>query len=212
MDNRCEWRFTPWKSQYRKKLTGCLPCTAGCRQMALSGGIIGQMVPPPPLPPAPARQLALDNVDRSIIAALTIDGRMSMRSLAERTHVSRAGIYSRVTRLEELGIITGYTAVIDPHQLGFGVSAYIYLRIAQQSWKAVRERITAIDEVEHAALISGDDDLALLVRTVDAASLRDLVLNRLQTMPDVLSTKTVLILDELPRTGQFAPDVGIPSS
>lgn len=172
--------------------------------MAYLCGNILQMALNPPLPPATGRQLALDNVDRAIIAALCADGRMSMRSLAEQTHSSRAGIYARVTRLEELGIITGYTAVIDPHQLGYGVSAYIYLRIAQQSWKAVRERISAIEEVEHAALISGDDDLALLVRTVDAASLRDLVLTRLQTMPDVLSTKTVLILDELPRTGWLA--------
>ena len=121
-----------------------------------------------------------------------------MRALSEQIHLSRAGVYSRVSRLEKLGVITGYTAVVEPSGLGYGVSAYIYLRIAQQSWKAVRQRISEIPEVEHAALISGDDDLALLVRTTDAASLRDLVLTRLQTMPDVVSTKTVLILDELP--------------
>ncbi len=152
-----------------------------------------------PLPPAPARQLDLDEADRAIIGALTADGRLSMRALAEQVHLSRAGVYARVSRLEKLGVITGYAAVVDPVRLGYGVSAYIYLRIAQQSWKEVRRRISEIPEVEHAALISGDDDLALLVRAVDAAALRDLVLTRLQTMPDVVSTKTVLILDELPR-------------
>ena len=44
--------------------------------------------------------------------------------------------------------------------------------------------------------MSGENDLVLLIRTRDAATMRDLVLNRLQTMPDVLSTQTVLILDE----------------
>ncbi len=152
-----------------------------------------------PLPPGPTRQLDLDEADRAIIQALTADGRLSMRALAEQVHLSRAGVYARVSRLEKLGVITGYAAVVDPVRLGYGVSAYIYLRIAQQSWKEVRHRISEIPEVEHAALISGDDDLALLVRAADAAALRDLVLNRLQTMPDVVSTKTVLILDELPR-------------
>ncbi len=122
-----------------------------------------------------------------------------MRSLAEQVHISRAGAYARVARLEETGVITGYSVVLDPVKTGHGVSAYIYLRIAQHSWKAVRARIADIDEVEHAALISGDDDLVLLVRAADAAALRDLVLNRFQAMPDVVSTKTTLILDEVPR-------------
>ncbi len=166
--------------------------------MAPSQPTLGHMTIGTPLPPTPVRQLDLDDADRAIIAALSVDGRLSMRALAERVHLSRAGVYARVSRLEDLGVITGYTAVVDPVRLGYGVSAYIYLRIAQQSWKEVRQRISEIPEVQHAALISGDDDLALLVRATDAAALRDLVLNRLQTMPDVVSTKTVLILDELP--------------
>jgi DNA-binding Lrp family transcriptional regulator len=155
-----------------------------------------------PAPPSPEKHIELDDADRAIISALSTDGRLSMRALAEHIHLSRAGVYARVNRLEKLGVITGYTAVIEPTRLGYGVSAYIYLRIAQQSWKSVQQRISEIPEVEHAALISGDDDLALLVRTTDAASLRDLVLTRLQTMPDVVSTKTVLILDELQRPRQ----------
>ena len=147
--------------------------------------------------PSPERQVTLDDVDRAIITRLCDDGRQSMRALAERLHISRASVYARVSRLEDAGIISGYTAVIDPNRLGYGVSAYIYLRIAQHSWKDVRQSIGMIDEVDHAALISGDDDLILLVRTSDAAALRDLVLNRMQTLPGVLSTKTVLILDEL---------------
>jgi hypothetical protein len=50
--------------------------------------------------------------------------------------------------------------------------------------------------------VSGDNDLVLLVRTQDAVSPRDLALNTFQTMPDVLSTQTVLILDELSEPGE----------
>lgn len=143
-------------------------------------------------------RVALDATDRRIIAALRADGRVSMRALAEQLHVSRAGVYSRVERLQREGVIKGFTAVIDPQRCGLGISAYVYLKISQHSWKDVRERISRIPEVEHGALVSGENDLMLHVRTEDAMSLRDLVLDTFQTMPEVLSTQTVLIFDELP--------------
>lgn len=141
--------------------------------------------------------VVLDDTDRALIAELRADGRLSMRSLAERVHISRASAYTRVERLASEGVITGYSALIDPERYGFGISAYVYLKISQHSWKAVRRRILQIPEVWHCALVSGENDLVLLVRAHDAPSMRDLVLNTFQTMPDVLSTQTVLILDEL---------------
>jgi DNA-binding Lrp family transcriptional regulator len=73
----------------------------------------------------------------------------------------------------------------------------VFLKIAQQSWKKVRNQVLSIPEVDHAALVSGEHDIMLLVRTRDAAALRDLVLTRLQGMPEVNATQTVLIFDEL---------------
>lgn len=146
-----------------------------------------QQPPPPPL----------DDVDRAIVAALRQDGRLSMRALADRVHISRAGAYTRVQRLENAGVITGYTAQVDPQRYGHGLSAYVHLKIAQPAWKQLRTRLLTITEVEHAALVSGETDIVLLVRTRDIAALRELVLNSFQNMPEVISTQTVLIFDEL---------------
>ena len=144
------------------------------------------------------RQMApLDDIDLQIVAALRADGRLSMRALAAQLHISRASAYARVERLEASRVITGYTATVDPRRCGYGLSAYVFLKIAQQSWKAVRREVLSIPEVDHAALVSGEHDIMLLVRTRDAASLRDVVLTRLQSMPEVASTQTVLIFDEL---------------
>jgi DNA-binding Lrp family transcriptional regulator len=139
----------------------------------------------------------LDDVDRAIVAQLSADGRMSMRALAVKLHISRAGAYTRVQRLEEAGVITGYTAQVDPQRYGYGVSAYVHLKIAQPAWKQLQSRLVSVAEVEHAALVSGDSDIVLLVRARDIAALRELVLNSFQNMPEVLSTQTVLIFDEL---------------
>lgn len=146
---------------------------------------------------ASRRPAVPDETDRAIVEALRSDGRKSVRTLADELHISRATAYARLDRLHRDGVIVGYTARVDPERYGYGISAYVYLKISQHSWKAVRRRVQQIDAVWHAALVSGENDLVLLVRTHDAASLRDLVLNELQTMPDVLSTQTVLILDEI---------------
>src|SRR5580700_8681787 len=131
-------------------------------------------------PPMPDGQMVpLDDLDRQIVAALRADGRLSMRALASELHISRANAYARVDRLERAGVITGYSATINPQKYGYGLSAYVFLKIAQQSWKKVRNQVLSIPEVDHAALVSGEHDLMLLVRTRDAAALRDLVLTRL---------------------------------
>ncbi|MFD8500615.1 Lrp/AsnC family transcriptional regulator [Amycolatopsis sp. NPDC059657] len=145
--------------------------------------------------PSPPGQL--DDTDQAIVTQLRADGRMSMRALAERLHISRASAYSRVERLHRDGVITGYSAVIDPERCGYGISAYVYLKVSQHSWKSVKQRVLEIPEVWHGALVSGEYDLVLLVRARDAQSLRNLVLTKLQTVPDVVSSHTVLILDEL---------------
>jgi DNA-binding Lrp family transcriptional regulator len=78
--------------------------------------------------------LPLDDVDRAIVAVLRQDGRISMRALAARLHISRSGAYLRVQRLEEAGVITGYSAWVDPQRYGYGLSAYVHLKITA-AWR-----------------------------------------------------------------------------
>ena len=146
----------------------------------------------------------LDETDRHIVDELRANGRMSMRALAATLHISRANAYTRVARLERDGVITGYTAIVDPQRYGHTLSAYVYLKVQQQAWKRLQNRLADIPEVDHAALVSGEHDIVLLVRTRDAAALRDLVLTRLQDMPEVVSTQTELIFDEIRPTTQAA--------
>jgi len=138
----------------------------------------------------------MDDTDRLIVEALRADGRLSMRALAERLHISRASAYARLSRLERDGVIIGYAALVDPVRYGYALSAYVYLDIAQRSWKSVRGQLLSMPEVDHVALVSGEHDILLRVRARDAVFLRDVVLTRLQDIPEVNSTQTVLIFEE----------------
>ncbi len=154
--------------------------------------------PGDPDPPAghrlPARPL--DSVDRDILRLLRADGRASVRSVAERVHVSRANAYARINRLIDDGVIRGFSARVDQERAGHGASAYITLKIVQDSWRSVREKLRELPGAAHIALVSGDFDVLLLVHTPDNRALRDLVLTRIQSMPEVLSTRTLLVFEE----------------
>ncbi|WP_328476330.1 Lrp/AsnC family transcriptional regulator [Actinoplanes sp. NBC_00393] len=138
----------------------------------------------------------LDDTDRRILTELGRDGRMSMRTLAEKLHISRANAYSRVARLHETGVIRGYHADIDPVAAGLHTAAYVTLNLRQANWREVLERLHALPGVVHIGLVGGDFDVILLVRVADNTELRHLVLDEIQGMPGVVSTRTLLLFEE----------------
>jgi DNA-binding Lrp family transcriptional regulator len=140
---------------------------------------------------------ALDEIDRQIVEALSRDGRLSIRALADQVHISRANAYARVERLTTTGVITGFTATVDPLKLGLATSAYVTLSLRQSSWRTLREQLQAIPEVKHMALVGGDFDAILLVRAEDNEHLRRVVLEKLQAIPEVLATRTALIFEDV---------------
>jgi DNA-binding Lrp family transcriptional regulator len=151
---------------------------------------------------------SLDPIDAAILRLLRADGRASIRSVAEQVHISRANAYARINRMLDAGVIIGFTARIDHERAGQGASAYITMKIVQDSWRTLARKLRTLPGATHIALVSGDFDVLLLVHTADNRALRELVLTRIQAMPEVLSTRTLLVFEErdlLPGPPQ-APD------
>src|SRR5690606_12427959 len=126
---------------------------------------------------------ALDDIDRSILGELQRDGRMSIRTLAERVHVSRATAYARINRQLADGVITGFSAENNAERAGLGTSAYVLLTIQQNTWREVATALSALPFIEHYALVGGDFDVLTLVRAPNNAELRHVVLERIQEVP-----------------------------
>lgn len=138
----------------------------------------------------------VDEIDAKILAALEQDGRLSMRQLSETIHISRANAYARVERLTATGVITGYAALVDPAKRGLGTAAYITVNVQQPNWLTIHGQLRALKGIEHIALVGGDFDVVMLVRAKDNNDLRRLVLDEIQNIPGVLSTRTLLVFDE----------------
>jgi DNA-binding Lrp family transcriptional regulator len=101
-----------------------------------------------------------------------------------------------VERLVAEGVITGFTARIDPVRTGLGTAAYVLLTIEQHSWREVTAQLREVPYIEHLAFVGGDVDLVMLVRTPDNVTLRDVVLARIHALSGIRSTRTWLIFDE----------------
>jgi DNA-binding Lrp family transcriptional regulator len=143
----------------------------------------------------------LDATDRAIIAELARDGRIAVRALAEKVHISRANAYSRINRLREQGAIRGFTARLDPLKVGLATTAYVSLTVDQNAWRTVAEGLRQIPCIENFAMVGGDYDILALVRTRDNAELRSVVLERVQDIPGVRSTRTWLVFEEVDGRG-----------
>src|ERR1700753_3053680 len=110
---------------------------------------------------AGGQMAGLDETDVRVVDELSRNSRISMRALAAALHISRANVYTRVARLERDGVITGYTAVVDPQRYGHALSAYVYLKVQQQAWKRLQNRLADITEGEHGALVYRVRDILL---------------------------------------------------
>ncbi|MFI2629552.1 Lrp/AsnC family transcriptional regulator [Streptomyces collinus] len=148
--------------------------------------------------PVPGRTAApLDDIDRQILARLLKDARQSVRALAEQVHISRANAYTRIGRLVAEGVITGFTAQLNPKRAGLGTSAYITLSTEQAAWRDISRELREIPYVEHVSLVTGDFDVLVLVRAPDNEALRSVVLESIQGVSGVRSTRTWLVFDEV---------------
>ena len=138
----------------------------------------------------------MDDIDRRLVDLLRADGRASVSELATRAGISRANAYQRLGRLRSAGAIRSFTVRTDARQLGLDVTALILVSSEQRAWRELRAELGHLPGVEYVALTAGSHDFVLLVRVPDVETLRDVVLDGLQSMRGVRSTQTMFVLDE----------------
>jgi Lrp/AsnC family leucine-responsive transcriptional regulator len=111
----------------------------------------------------------LDEIDRRLLEELGTDGRLTMAELGRRVSLSPPAVTERVQRLERSGVITGYTAVIDPKAIGFPLAAVVRVRPASRQLHRIPEVARATPEVVECYRITGEDCffLKLHLRSID---------------------------------------------
>ena len=147
----------------------------------------------------------LDAADRRILRALQRDGRLPIVALAEQVGLSATPCQRRVRRLEETGLIQGYSARLDAARLGLPLQAFVQVALESHS-EEVAERFHAAlaqrPEVLAAYAMSGDMDYLLHVLAPDMEAFGDFATRALLRMPGVKETRSSFVLATLKQGGE----------
>ncbi|AML52275.1 MULTISPECIES: Lrp/AsnC family transcriptional regulator [Falsihalocynthiibacter] len=145
-------------------------------------------------------KIELDVTDHRILRVLRQEGRISNLDLAQRVGLSPTPCSRRVRRLETSGVITGYSAQINPTAMGHGVTVMVNIRLSRQGPADIEEFLAAVKrmpEVTECLLVTGNLDYILKARARDVEELKDFVLAKLKKIPCVSDTTTMLILETI---------------
>ena len=136
----------------------------------------------------------LDSIDHTILDLLIDDGRQSASEVGRRVSLSPAAAKRRIDRLEQLGIITGYRAVIDHHRLSTHIEAFTEIRFAGNTHvDDIDETFAGVPELVEAFTIAGDPDALVRLRVRDLDHLKR-VIDNIRRTQDVTGTKTLIVL------------------
>jgi Lrp/AsnC family transcriptional regulator for asnA, asnC and gidA len=135
---------------------------------------------------------AVDNVDRTIIEQLQIDGRMPYTKLGAAVGMSEAAVRQRVQRLQELGVMQ-VVAVTDPLSLGLRRVAMVGVK-AEGDVRRVADQIAKFDEVSYLVVTAGTFDLLAEVVVADDEALLELINDKIRTITGVRRTETFMYL------------------
>ncbi len=137
----------------------------------------------------------MDDLDKRLLVSLKEDARKPFLKLAKELNVSDATVHKRVAALEESGIITGYSAKLDAEKLGFGITAFIELRIKPGTADIVGEKLTKIPRVLDIYELHSHCDFLIRVQVRDIHELRNELVARITTIPEIVSKETNVVLN-----------------
>ena len=142
----------------------------------------------------------LDTLDRSILAALLDDGRLSQVQLAERVPLSPTAIARRIRALEEAGVIEGYQARISREALGLTMTVMVSISLKSQSEErlaAFEKAVAAASSIVSCHLMSGEDDYVLTILARDLADFERIHKEELSRLPGVARLKSSFAMREV---------------
>ena len=146
----------------------------------------------------------LDRIDRAILRVLAVEGRIAATALAARVGLSKSPTQTRMRRLEALGVIAGYRAILDPVRMGLAHVAFVEVRLSdtrEAALQAFNRAALAVPEIEECHMMASRFDYLLKVRTADIGDYRRVLGERISALPHVASTSTHVAMEAVKEAG-----------
>ena len=143
----------------------------------------------------------LDADDRGVLRMIQTNCRLTAREISAQTHLPVTTVFAKIKRLERLGLVKGYHAVLNSKELGAGTTAFILAAFAYQaeerlaSQHKVAKEIASFPEVQEVHIISGEWDILIKVKATDVESIGKYVVDKLRLVKGIEKTLTCLVFE-----------------
>ena len=161
----------------------------------------------------------IDNRDRQILAILQAEGGTSKAEIARRVGLTPNAVFERIKKLEDRGIIRGYSARLDPAAFGLHLLAFVFVaEDGSAPGPEVGPLLSRVPGVEEVHVIAGEDCFLVKIRAESPEELSRILTERVRTIPSVRHTRTTIVLetvaesDGLPVSGSGESRNGHPGS
>lgn len=149
-------------------------------------------------------EVILDKVDLEILSRMQVNARISNADLARQLEMAPSGVLERVKKLENKGVILQYTTRIRPEAVQQNLLAFIFMKASDgMGSNATAVELAKIPEVQEVHHIAGDDCYLVKVRTTDSSTLMSLMRNSFSKIPNILSTRTTIVLETVKEEQQL---------
>ena len=148
-------------------------------------------------------ELDVDELDSAILEELQANGRISNAELARRVHLSPPAVHARVRRLERVGLIRQYTALLDREKVGYDMVCFVHLilqRHQPEQVRVVREALEKMPEVLECYQVTGEYDYLAKVVVRNRRDLNRFVVGQLTLVAGIARVHTSIALNEVKST------------
>jgi Lrp/AsnC family leucine-responsive transcriptional regulator len=143
----------------------------------------------------------IDETDATILDLLQENARISQADVARVVGLAPSAVLERIRKLENRGIIKGYTALVDPRALEQSMLAFVAVRSEEAPGEdSVARALSKCPEVLEVHHVAGDDCYMVKVRARDAEHIGQLLRLRFARIPGVKSTRTTIVLETVKET------------
>ena len=145
----------------------------------------------------------MNHVDYKILSLLQKNARVTNAEIARQIGMVPSGVLERIRKLEEHEIIREYTVRLNHELLNLGVLAFIFVRTSESPGSiCIAEKLAEFDDVMEVHQVAGEDCYFLKVRFQNNKSLAAFMREKLGTIPEVTSTRTVIVLETIKETSK----------
>jgi len=153
-------------------------------------------------------ELKLDEKDMAILALIQENSKLTARQIAQRINAPITTVFAKTKRMEELGVIKEYRAILAPEKLESETAAFILASVSYRakaddvpvSQRAVAEEIAKFPEVQEVHIITGDWDLLVKLRAESVDAVGKFVVDKLRLIRGLEKTLTCMVFETVKET------------